>query len=314
VETFLDLVRSVNAFVVAGMGGLTSAFPGYAVMVLDTLALAQACGVRTVLLGQGLGPLDSNLEELSQRVLRQVDYIALREGLHGPSLLRKWGLKDEQWSVTGDDAVELAFQNRPGTVGHAIGINLRIADYSGMTSDVIDELRAPLHEVARTLRAPLRVIPISRLPEEDDASCARALIAGYPDVEPFHTVPDDPVAVIREIQQCRIVVTGSYHAGVFALAQGIPVVGLVASDYYQWKFEGLAWQFGEGCCILRLETSTDLVELRRMVCHLWLNAPRMQTELLLSAQQQQEAGTAAYAHVSRLVTSRSRERDRCVSR
>ena len=33
-------------------------------------------------------------------------------------------------------------------------------------------------------------------------------------------------------------VTGSYHAGVFALAQGIPVVGLLQSAYYEQKFIG----------------------------------------------------------------------------
>ena len=30
----------------------------------------------------------------------------------------------------------------------------------------------------------------------------------------------------------RLVITGSYHAGVFALAQGVPVLALAKSAYY----------------------------------------------------------------------------------
>jgi polysaccharide pyruvyl transferase WcaK-like protein len=48
------------------------------------------------------------------------------------------------------------------------------------------------------------------------------------------------------VSRCRVVVTGSYHAGVFALAQGIPVVATAASRYYHDKFSGLADLFGGG--------------------------------------------------------------------
>jgi polysaccharide pyruvyl transferase WcaK-like protein len=58
VDEFLRVAGKTSAFVVAGMGGLTSAFPDYTVMMLDTLALAQALKVPTVLFGQGIGPFD----------------------------------------------------------------------------------------------------------------------------------------------------------------------------------------------------------------------------------------------------------------
>jgi hypothetical protein len=44
---------------------------------------------------------------------------------------------------------------------------------------------------------------------------------------------------------CRAVVTGSYHVGVFALARGIPVVGVSRSKYYDLKFEGLRALFSD---------------------------------------------------------------------
>jgi|SRR5215472_13568152 len=312
VEAFLRLMRSVNAFVVAGMGGLTCAFPGYAAMVLDTLSLAQECGVPTFLLGQGLGPFDSELEQHARGVLRGVDYIALREGRHGPALLRKWGLRREQWTVTGDDAIELALQNRHNSLGQAIGFNVRVSEYSGVSNDLANDLRAPLQEVAAALNAPFQVIAISRVPEEDDASRAESLIPGYPVQSPEET-PDEPMSVIRQIQHCRIVITGSYHAGVFALAQGIPVVGLFANDYYQWKFEGLAHQFGDGCCSLRLGTADFCRELQRIVRHFWLNASYLRAELLECAQRQQQASAAAYAHVSSLLGHPLSEGNQCLS-
>jgi len=311
VEVFLRMVRGVGAFVVAGMGGLTGAFTGYAAMVLNTLSLAQEYGVPTFLLSQGLGPFDSELEQHARRVLRGVDYISLREGRHGPALLQKWGLRREQWTVTGDDAIELGLQNRGNSLGQKIGFNIRISEYSGLSNDLATDLRAPLQEVAAALNAPFQVIAISHVPEEDDASRAAALIRGYP-VQTAEEPPDEPIRVIRQIQHCRIVVTGSYHAGVFALAQGIPVVGLFANDYYQWKFEGLAHQFGEGCCILRLGTPDFSGELQRIVRHFWSNASCLRAELLECAERQQQAGTAAYAHISSLLGHPLSEGNQCL--
>ena len=59
--------------------------------------------------------------------------------------------------------------------------------------------------------------------------------------------------VIKQTARCRVVVTGAYHAAVFALAQGIPVVCLSNSPYYLAKFQGLEDLFGSGCTIVTLE-------------------------------------------------------------
>ena len=53
-------------------------------------------------------------------------------------------------------------------------------------------------------------------------------------------VARDSALVIERVGECRVVVTGSYHGAVFALAQGIPVVALVKSPYYVNKMAGLA--------------------------------------------------------------------------
>lgn len=198
----------------------------------------------------------------------------------------------------------MAIQYRSERPGRAIGINVRIADYSAVSKDAVADLRDPLQEVAASFGAPFRAVPISRLPDEDDKSQIESLLRGYKAVECPEDAVDTPMRVAEEIQHCRILITGSYHAGVFALAQGIPVIGLVASDYYQWKFEGLAQQFGDGCCALRLGTSATAATLDRMVRHLWQAAPVLRPALLASGDRQQQASRAAYEHVFSLVGNR----------
>ena len=306
IEQFLNVMCEANLFVVTGMGGLTSAFREYSVMVLDTLALAQAYKVPTVLFGQGIGPFDQELEKRTCEVLRQVDYLALREGLHGPKLLKDWGIPNERWSITGDDAIELALQNRREAIGEAIGVNVRVAEYSDVTEKAAGAIRVPLQEVATTLRAPVRAIPISRLPDEDDNRRVERLFSTCAIVEHSVNSIDTPLAVVEEIQKCRVVVTGSYHAGVFALSQGIPVIGLAASEYYHWKFEGLVHQFGNGCGIIRLKESGSGAALQQMVYHLWHAAPDLRPDLLRSAEQQSQASRATYEHVHSLIKQGAR--------
>jgi colanic acid/amylovoran biosynthesis protein len=298
VEEFLTVARKASMFVVAGMGGLTSAFHDYTVMMLDTLALLQALKVPTVLFGQGIGPFDDDLREKAGDVLRKVDYIALREGRHGPALLRAWGVPDERWSVTGDDAVELAFGHRRQPMGQAVGVNLRVSNYSAVSEGIAARLREPLLQIASKLGTPLRAIPISRLPDEADAVQVERLLDGCAVVEYPDSAVDSPLRVIEEIGHCRVVITGSYHAGVFALSQGIPVIGLAASEYYQWKFEGLAHQFGDGCRVLRLGTPTLALDLQTVFRDLWDGAADLRPVLLSRAEHQQEASRSAYAHVA----------------
>jgi hypothetical protein len=82
------------------------------------------------------------------------------------------------------------------------------------------------------------------------------------------------------------------------------VIGLVASDYYQWKFDGLAHQFGEGCRVLRLEMPSLALRLQTMFRELWDGAADLQPMLLGAAERQQEASRSAYSHVASLLRNR----------
>jgi hypothetical protein len=54
----------------------------------------------------------------------------------------------------------------------------------------------------------------------------------------------DITSLATAVADCRMVVTSSYHAAVFALARGIPAVGISSTPYYDGKFGGLRALYG----------------------------------------------------------------------
>ncbi|WP_129670932.1 polysaccharide pyruvyl transferase family protein [Candidatus Chloroploca sp. Khr17] len=301
--SFCNAMRQADIVVATGGGYLNDEFPRYARIVLRCLEWAIQAKKPAFMFGQGIGPLtDAGVRVAAQRVLPQVDLIALREQRTSLPLLRALGVPDERIRVTGDDAIELAYSQRRHDLGSTIGVNLRRAHYARVTPAQIAAVGRAVCAVADMLQAPLLPIPMATL-AEDQASIAELLqtvppVAGDDD-------GDDPLVAIARISTCRIVLTGSYHAGVFALSQGIPVVGLASSPYYCHKFHGLAEQFGTGCVVLDLNDARLSQKLMQALRTSWHTADNVRTELLSAAQKQIEARDQAYRHVCTLA-----ERDR----
>jgi colanic acid/amylovoran biosynthesis protein len=110
--------------------------------------------------------------------------------------------------------------------------------------------------------------------------------------------------VIKQITRCRIVVTGAYHAAVFALSQGIPVVGLAKSPYVVQKFLGLADQFGTGCQLVFLDGSDLYQALLAAMEKTWMCADELRSSLQEAALRQIGASRRAYQKFYEQVTSR----------
>jgi colanic acid/amylovoran biosynthesis protein len=92
--------------------------------------------------------------------------------------------------------------------------------------------------------------------------------------------------VIRAAGRCRVVVTGSYHAAVFALAQGKSAVCIARSSYYAGKFQGLRNQFGDGCQVVSLECARGPELLSDAIRSAWSRADEVRPDLLQAAQEQ----------------------------
>jgi polysaccharide pyruvyl transferase WcaK-like protein len=300
-HAFLESLRAADLVVIAGGGGITDVFKDWAMEVLETLWMAVRQDMPTAMLSQGFGPIrDPLLSAQAKRVLPSVGLIAIREERTGRQLLQSLNVSPDRVITTGDDAIELAYGCRTANAGRGIGVNLRMASYSEIDGRMIDMIRQALYEAAATHEAELIPVPISFQRGESDVRSIQTLLNGHGDTSQAGEGLDDPVRVIEQVKRCRVVVTGSYHPAVFALSQGIPVVGLAKSEYYLQKFLGLADQFGAGIEILSLEVEQLPAKLTIAIGTAWRSAEDVLPALLDAAWRQIESGQMYYQRMYQL--------------
>jgi polysaccharide pyruvyl transferase WcaK-like protein len=303
-DDFLAAVSTADLVVSTGAGALTDTFAPLALAVLDLLEGAKQSGAVAALLGHGIGPLtDRALVERARAVLPELDLISIREQSLGGPLLESLGVQPDRVVSTGDDAIELAYRarRRDATEARRLGFNLRIARYSEVDVKTAAAVGAVVRDAAARHRAEVVPIPISVHPREADAEViASALASGAKAAETL-----TPLSVVELIGQCRLVVTGSYHAAVFALAQGIPAVGVTRSAYYDAKFVGLNDQFGGTLGIVSLGQGNVERRLMRAIDEAWENAESVRPQLLGLAREQVEEGRGAYRRLHALLSGRS---------
>jgi colanic acid/amylovoran biosynthesis protein len=327
---FLEAVFRANLVAVTGAGGITDHARQWSNQMFNLLELAISRGIPTVLFGHGLGPLTNpELLRRAERLLPQVQLIALRERRFGVEILRSLQVPNSRVFVTGDDAIEMAHAATPQALGCGIGVNLRVSRSADVEPGMVERVRRPLQDFARENKAPLVPIPISFRGRFDtgaedlsngrvaavashfvlapggedlsDCSAIARLLAGYQDPSEAGQRLDTPQKVIHQVGRCRIVVTGAYHAAVFALAQGIPAVCLAKSRYFMDKFLGLAGQFGTGCEVVSLQRADCSSVLAEAMASTWVAAEEVRTPLLQAATRQIAASRAVYALAAELV-------------
>jgi polysaccharide pyruvyl transferase WcaK-like protein len=306
---FLSAIDSADLLVVSGAGVLTDAFPENALGILATLEMAIQRGIPTAMFGQGVGPiLDPGLRSRAAEVLPRVGLIAIRERLASVPLLTALGVNPDRVVVTGDDAIELAMPPAPTDPKHVeqtdrkIGVNVRVASYSEVDREHLGIVREALRAASQAHAAGLVPVPIAHR-DQMDVATLRELLADMPvDDADGGASLDTPQRVIRRVGECRAVVAGSYHAAVFALAQGIPVVALASSQYYRNKMSGLADQFGGGCEVVALEPASSLSSrIAAAIARAWDASDRLRPALLARAAEQVASGRAAYARLLTMV-------------
>jgi polysaccharide pyruvyl transferase WcaK-like protein len=300
---FLRAVNGADLIVVSGQGSINDIFHDHALNILDVLEMAIHRGAFTALFGQGIGPLGNpRLRARVKEILPDVNVLALREARAAVPLLDSLDIDRSTVEVTGDDAIELAYNERQNELGNAIGVNLRVSPYSSMDDKWLEKVGSVLRRVAKKLGVPMVSVPIAIDNEISDFKAIRRLLDGYEQSGEWETSLSTPLQVINRIGECRIVVAGSYHAAVFAMAQGIPTVCLANSEYYINKFMGLAEQFGTGCKVITDGRQlSDTLESALEVA--WRLAEDTRSSLLEAAVRQIEASRAAYYKLYQHVSS-----------
>ena len=288
-----------SASLVLGLGGgyLTDVDPIQAKRLLVLLEQATRQGVPCAVVGQGIGPLeDPDLVRSAAETLPHVSFIGLREGTYGPSVLHRLGVSSDRFAVTGDDAIELAYGLRKAELGQGMGICLRIADYSPVSDEVQHVVATVVQSMAAGFDAWLAPVQISEYHAEDRRA-TMPLVEGFARVYRPLARYSHPREIVARLSSCRVLVTGAYHAAVFALSQGIPVVALSSSPYYDVKFQGLSKMFEGGIELVSLELAGLDERLRGAIRATWDAAPGVRDHLLLQAHNQVVESRDAYMRV-----------------
>ena len=301
-DRFYDEVAAADAVVAAGGGYVTDDFSEHAGKVLATLNLAQGLGRPTAMFGQGLGPVSRHdLAWHGGRVMRRLDLLAVREPDGCPAVAADLGVPAGRVVMTGDDAVPLAAAVPVPPIRERcrVGVNVRLATSSDFPAGALPAIRGAVSSFAESRGADLLplVVRTAESPENDVDAAALAFGTSGDALDRARSVRT-PADATGDVARCRVVVTGAYHNAVFALAMGIPVVGLSRSAYYDAKLAGVARAFGTlgiGMTLLNADDADLGAKLSADLARLWDAAPSLADPLRASAAQQSAAGDAAYA-------------------
>jgi polysaccharide pyruvyl transferase WcaK-like protein len=289
-----------DVVVASGGGYLADTWWWHGAGVLSLLAAAQRSGKPTAMFGQGLGPLTHrSTRRQARKVLPRLDVLGLRGGATGEPLARALGVPPRVLTVTGDDAVELVDPTRPRPEP-LIGVNLRVTPYAGVTAEAAAVVGTTLRACARRHGAGLLGLPVSLAPGAEDADALRrSLDAAGPAtglvVPDVRTAADLSAAAGR----CRVVVTGSYHAAVFALARGVPTVALSGSAYYDAKLGDLRALFPELAWLVPVGRDDTAALLTAAVAAAWDVGDDVRAHARAEARHQRRLGRELYARFAR---------------
>ncbi|MDZ7319277.1 MAG: polysaccharide pyruvyl transferase family protein [candidate division KSB1 bacterium] len=297
-------IGQYDLYVPTGGGYFCDSDKRFLMPLLDRIATAHAQGVITIMVGQGMGPIqDLEIIEKARKVLPKVDYLLIREEKLTRPLLDSLDMPSEKILMTGDDAIELAFVAREENLGNGIGISLRVTSYTDVNAQHLDTIRPVILNAARKYNAPLVAAPIDT--NEDDRKYIADLARGYTRIEKSWKRFESTGEVIKRISRCRIMISGTFHGAVFAISQGIPVIALAKSTEYANKISGLATEFGEqGCQIIKLDDARLEENLASAIDFAWNSAEQLRPRLLKEAKRQIDLGYAAYQKVFSLVESK----------
>jgi polysaccharide pyruvyl transferase WcaK-like protein len=295
------LLDGVDLFVATGAQYMSDACKDDALRVLDRLEAASRRGIPTAMVGQGVGPFDDpELRSRAGSVYPLVNLILIRDRLAGPPLLSALGVDPRRVLFTGDDAIEMGYRERRRDFGRKVGVSLRLSHYTLVHEPDIATIRLAMHEVRVRYGARLIAIPISYSSHEQDERVLEQIV-GRQGVRRWLARFEPPRSIVRRVGCCRLVVTGTFHTAVFALAQGIPAIGLARTRQYLEKFASLADQFGPGCEVIDLNGSDVGNHLTQAIDRAWHSAERLRPSLLEAAKQQMALGEAAYRRLYEMV-------------
>nr|WP_274604828.1 polysaccharide pyruvyl transferase family protein [Frigoribacterium sp. CFBP 8759] len=256
----VEAVREADGVLVAGGGNMASLWPMH-VYERNTLGLiARRFDKPLVVSGQTIGPvLEGEDRELVTELLDAAALVGLREGA-SLELVRSLGVDPATTVGTVDDASFLGFEAAPpaGGAASAASVAGAAAPYLAvsLSAHVGDADRGAFATaVARLLdrvagEAGLEVVFLAHwgsldpTEERGDSLLHRAVLDQLTVPARVEPTTDSPAAA-RFARGAALHLTSRYHPAVFAVAGGVPTVGLAVDDYTTIKLTGALGNFGQ---------------------------------------------------------------------
>nr|WP_256415808.1 MULTISPECIES: polysaccharide pyruvyl transferase family protein [unclassified Frigoribacterium] len=250
----VEAVREADGVLVAGGGNMASLWPMH-VYERNTLGLiARRFDKPLVVSGQTIGPvLEGEDRELVTELLDAAALVGLREGA-SLELVRSLGVDPATTMGTVDDASFLGFDAAPPAGGAAGAAAPYLA--VSLSAHVGDADRGAFATaVARLLdrvagEAGLEVVFLAHwgsldpTEERGDSLLHRAVLDQLTVPARVEPTTDSPASA-RFARGAALHLTSRYHPAVFAVAGGVPTVGLAVDDYTTIKLTGALGNFGQ---------------------------------------------------------------------
>jgi len=302
VREFSKAFDKADLVVICGAGGFFDNCRGWNMDTLDLVEAAIQRHVPVAMLGQNFGPL-ADVEVLARMksIIPSVDLLTLRGNRGGAAFIESMGIGNSKFQITGDEAIEMAYNLRTEEPGRALGINMRVSKSAETGSDDVQRLKPILQTFSRRQNADMIPVPISIHPYDRDDVAIKELLVGFDEQSDGGCKLRTPMKVIKQIGRCRVLASGAYHAAVFALSQGIPVVCLAKSPYFGSKFLGLGDQFGPGCETVFLNDPEMPEKLNEALEKVWQSAETLRVPLQMAARRQIESSCGAYQKIRNLL-------------
>ncbi|HEY0792687.1 MAG TPA: polysaccharide pyruvyl transferase family protein [Chthoniobacterales bacterium] len=305
VEAFIRFLHSVDVLFYSGGGYFNDEFRVFMHELVSVGEIVQRLHRPVVAFGQGIGPLSTALVARPvEGLLRGMTAVGARENTSlqwvesrrvSPTLCR----------LTGDDALLAPDLPWPQAMGDALGVNVRLSHYSGVELSGLRFLKVAVARFLEEMQL-RRAQPV--LIKDTDYESTRQALGELP----LEDCPFENAATLRAISACRVVLTGSYHAAVFAYALGVTVVGLAANPYYRQKLGGVAESFGTTPLVFTptgtSSNDRDAAELQSLLHSAWTSAPDNHEPLLEARRAQIAANRSFKREAFDLVNAKVEER------
>jgi polysaccharide pyruvyl transferase WcaK-like protein len=295
-RTAIQAVRAADLVVASGGAYMTDTWWWHAAGVLSLLSLAQRLDKPTAMFGQGIGPIGQRaLRAQAGAVLPRLKVLGLREDRIGRDLALSLGIRPGAVHVTGDDALELISDVSTAGGGSGLGLNMRVSGYAGVDPRAAAAVGDLVLEAAAALQAPIVALPVSRYPGADLGAVRALLRRGHVQADVVLNDIATPEELACAAASCRAIVTGSYHAAVFSLAQGVPAVCLTRSSYYDAKFGGLQALYPGACFVVSLDVPDWAAAARAAILQAWQLPAPVRACAIQTTARLRGAGRNAYA-------------------